>query len=188
MVISVDDIFNRVASFANSKTDVAIAKLLGMSRQAIANARKRETVPFEKICTFAIKNDVSLDYLFLGIGTEFGYGGSVDAVLLEAIEMEFLECSRKHQLQVGNSYSHDLALIYNRVVKKIRPGEWSPAIKEEVRYLVEIRRSDSIRSNKLTREPLIVHEEEQKLLKRAGETIKNVFGEDCVNPIESDLK
>jgi len=62
----VADIFDRLALYAESNTDVAIGKLLGISRQAIANARKRNVPPFEKICNFAIDNELSLDYLLQG--------------------------------------------------------------------------------------------------------------------------
>lgn len=184
MNFSPSDIFDRLSSYAESNTDVAIAKLLGISRQAIANARKRNTVPFEKICDFAINNGISLDYLLLGKTVDADHGRDVDITLLDAIEIAFEDYRHNHQIYGIDCYAHDLGLIYNRVIKSIKPGEnWAKIVEQEVRYLMEIRRSDKLRDNTSTT-PLVVHEEEQRLLKKHGMTVKDAYGEECVNPIE----
>ncbi len=59
-------IFNRLSLALDIKTDSDIAKSLGISPQAIANARNRGTIPYDKIVALAEKESLSLDFLLLG--------------------------------------------------------------------------------------------------------------------------
>lgn len=179
------DVFERLSFYAKSNTDVAIAKLLNISRQAIANARKRDTIPFEKLYNFAIKNEISLDYLLLGKGTNTGYAGQIDPLLLDGIEMEFKDYIRTKTLDGVKCDAHDMALIYNRVINQIKPDQnWAELVEKEVHYLIQIRLSDIARDKNGNSTPLLVHEEEQNLLKRSGSTVSEVYGEECLNPTE----
>jgi len=62
----ITSIIERVAKLIDSRSDVEIANALGVSRQVLSGWKKRGTVPYEKLCAFAEKHDVSLDYLLLG--------------------------------------------------------------------------------------------------------------------------
>ncbi len=61
-----DDIFERLYRLAGVKSDAALAKELGVTPQAVANSKKRDSVPYEKICTWAEAKGHSLDYILLG--------------------------------------------------------------------------------------------------------------------------
>ncbi|MEW8050754.1 MAG: helix-turn-helix domain-containing protein [Candidatus Thiodiazotropha sp.] len=64
--LSVEDIFSRTMQASGLNTDASLAHELGVTPQAIANARKRNKVPFEKLVVFSKKKGISLDYLFYG--------------------------------------------------------------------------------------------------------------------------
>lgn len=64
--MEISDVFERVCELAGVKNDAALAKELGVTPQAVANSRKRGTIPYEKICLYAEDRGYSLDYLFYG--------------------------------------------------------------------------------------------------------------------------
>lgn len=64
--MKLEDILARVASVSGAKSDAAIARALKVTPQAVGNARKRGSIPYEGICLFAEERGISLDYLFFG--------------------------------------------------------------------------------------------------------------------------
>jgi len=102
---SVADIFDRLALYAGSNTDVAIGKILEVSRQAIANARKRNVPPFEKICNFAISEGVSIDYLLLGKVEEKEEPIAIDTQIFKEVVCEF-------------------EMVYKAIMEKNETAEW----------------------------------------------------------------
>ena len=64
--MNIDEIFARLSSLAGVSSDAALAKELQVTPQAIANSRKRGAVPYEKICAYARRESLSLDYLLFG--------------------------------------------------------------------------------------------------------------------------
>lgn len=105
MTYLVADIFDRLATYAESNTDVAIGKLLGISRQAIANARKRNVPPFEKICNFAISEGISIDYLLLGKDEKKEEPVDIDIQIFKEVVCEF-------------------EMVYKAIMEKNETAEW----------------------------------------------------------------
>lgn len=63
-----DEILSRVRELTGAESDSAVAILLGGGRSSVATWRKRGTLPCNHLLEFAIRRDVSLDWLFRGIG------------------------------------------------------------------------------------------------------------------------
>lgn len=75
--MNADDVFERLCELAGVKSDAALAGELSVSPQAIANSRKRASVPYEKICAYAEEHGHSLDYIMLG-KEDKSSGGATD--------------------------------------------------------------------------------------------------------------
>ncbi|WP_417581546.1 helix-turn-helix domain-containing protein [Nitrincola sp.] len=82
--MDIDEIFDRLCGLTNAKNDAALAKELGVTPQAIANSRKRGTIPFEKICVYAEDKGFSLDYVLLGKADK-NTNGEIDDDLKEEV-------------------------------------------------------------------------------------------------------
>jgi hypothetical protein len=67
MVNKTDDVFARLYELSGVKNDAGLAKVLNVTPQAIANTRKRNGIPYEKICSYAEEHGFSVDYILLGI-------------------------------------------------------------------------------------------------------------------------
>lgn len=61
-------VLDRVRSIIKKRLDSAVADALGVSRSAIPTWRKRGTMPVVAVVDFGIRNNISLDWLFRGIG------------------------------------------------------------------------------------------------------------------------
>jgi len=61
-------IFSRLLSASDSKTDAALAQALGLTPQAVADARKKNKIPPAWAITIAENYQVSLDWLLFGRG------------------------------------------------------------------------------------------------------------------------
>lgn len=161
-------IFARLSKVLGVKTDSALAESLGLSRQAIANSRNRETVPYEKIVELAEKEDLSLDYLFLGKGTDRNHGGEIQPQLLSAIETAFSKFDEIDLEVMETGTAYDQALVYNRIIKQNFPEfKWYNLIEDEVKHLFEIRKINYDRymeDSNLFSDKHIMHEEELREL------------------------
>lgn len=107
----IDKILSRVADIAGVKSDSQIARIIGISPQAIGNARKRGSIPYEKLTTFAKEHDVSLDYL-LGNSSR---AKEIDLGLFKHIQNVLK--SEHSELRGINSvdFGYYTAIIYNQV-------------------------------------------------------------------------
>ncbi|MCK4739562.1 MAG: helix-turn-helix domain-containing protein [Deltaproteobacteria bacterium] len=62
------DIIGRMKSFAGLKNDSAVAKILGVTPQALSNYKKREKIPTHLVIKFASIYSLSVDWLLYGEG------------------------------------------------------------------------------------------------------------------------
>ena len=81
----VQEVLDRLARALGTRTDVALASALGVSPQAIANSKKRSSIPYERICAVADEKGLSLDYILLGNGQPEYSGRTIDAELMESV-------------------------------------------------------------------------------------------------------
>lgn len=121
---------------------------------------------------------ISPVWLLVGDGEMLHAGGEIDPSLAEAIADEFGEAvdqARKRDLTLFPSWpllGYRLALIYNRVIRRARPGEKGGGlIAEEVRFLRDIAIQNALAG---TTEK--VHPEEVRHLKKIGASVDEVFG------------
>ncbi len=135
---------------------------------------------------FAEERDISLDYLLLGKGKGDFSGGEIDPLLLEGIEQELRRFNPALPAALG---VYQIALIYNKVIRQLEPGmNWSQLVKEEVAYYREIRGRHLSQLNHIDEhDELHVYEEEQRLLKKIGSTVEEVYGAPAANPIEDGV-
>ena len=83
--IKIDDILDRVKSYIKSDTDADIARALGVSPQSINNWRRRGTIPWGKICTFAQIHNLSYDWLLTGSeSVKYGNYGNLSVEIKDA--------------------------------------------------------------------------------------------------------
>ena len=135
---SIGDIFTRVTDVIGEQTDAAIAKCLGVTPQAIANARKRGTMPYEKLIVFAQSNNLSLDYLLLGKELN-DTKNSIDPDLLAEIFHEIGMKTLSDDETRAKLHARKIGLIYNRIIKEIGAG-WDryDSISQNVQLAVQL--------------------------------------------------
>jgi len=75
----------RVARIAGTASDSEVAAELGASPQSLYAWKLRGTVPFERVCQFALRRNVSLDWLLLGKGKPGAIGGPINNDLFSLV-------------------------------------------------------------------------------------------------------
>lgn len=117
-------------------------------------------------------------WLLLGGDDPLSGRGEIDPTLAEAIAWEFGEAvdeARSRDLVLFPSWpllGYRLALIYNRVIKQLKPGEpFGDIVAEEVRFL-----RDLAIHNAVSGAPKKIHPEELRHLDTIGATVEEVFG------------
>lgn len=154
--IDIADVLDRVGIICEEKTDTGIAKQLGVTRQAITNARKRGTVPYEKLCSFAAKHKITVDYLLMGLGDGARLDGEVDPYLFRDIMTSLYDKNESTQhfrditiIDGIDAISYYAARIYNKIIKNLTPGSnWSALVESEVCYLLEIKQDRGLDKEK----------------------------------------
>jgi hypothetical protein len=68
-MVDIVEIIERIKCHTGKKKDVEISKELGVTHPRLTNWKKRGTIPWVELSEYAIKQDVSFDWLFRGIGT-----------------------------------------------------------------------------------------------------------------------
>jgi hypothetical protein len=83
----ISDILDRVSQQIGAKSNADIGRALGIQKnpsQYVKNWRERGTIPWEELCTFAIKQKISLDWLFTG--GEKQHADSINVKKIDEIE------------------------------------------------------------------------------------------------------
>lgn len=130
------EIINVVSEVTGKSKRAEIAEFFNVPYTTLCTWIARE-IPFKRLYGFAIENDISLDYLFLGEGNKNGTGKGVELVLFKAIETAF----EQYRADNANSLSaYELAVVYNRVVMLVKQDiRQDEVIKQEIQYFLEIR-------------------------------------------------
>ena len=68
--LDLPSILRRVAELSGVKRGADIARELDMTHPALANAKSRGSIPYERLIAFARKSEISLDYLLWGSGPQ----------------------------------------------------------------------------------------------------------------------
>ena len=74
-----DDIFDRLKSELQIKTDKGLSERMSRGENAVATWRKRGTVPFEELVELAVKEGFSLDWVMFGEGERRRSGAVAEA-------------------------------------------------------------------------------------------------------------
>jgi hypothetical protein len=125
-------ILGRVGAILGTTVDAEIAKGLGASPQNLATWKSRGTVPYERLCEFALRKDVSLDWLLLGKGAPSQVGNPIDGDLLyDIVRATFLAVQRVPG-RINMSFVVDrAAAIYEKVRAIAEPTERKSAVDAE---------------------------------------------------------
>ncbi|MCP5440006.1 MAG: helix-turn-helix domain-containing protein [Chromatiaceae bacterium] len=132
----VEAVFERLSSIVGVSTDTGIAKRLGISPQAIYNARKRGTIPYEKILQFARTEKIDLNYLLFGVEAT----AAVDIQLLGTVAASLRTAARgANQEKLARSLSM-IGRLYNHVLKRLPPvaDMESPEIVDVIKQCAEL--------------------------------------------------
>jgi len=65
---SADAVLDRLQQAANVSSDSALSRALGVNRATLGNWRNRNSVPYSICVEFAIKHEISLNWLLAGDG------------------------------------------------------------------------------------------------------------------------
>ncbi len=129
------ELFRRLADITGAKTDAALADQLGVSRQTVANAKSRNTVPFRSFLQFAESSGYSLDYLLLGRGVPKARLGEIDAQLLGQILSTLREVSKNEPvMEEIDSSPFAVSLLYNSVIR--RSPNWEALYLNDLNKLI----------------------------------------------------
>lgn len=85
MSVKYSDVLERMKKSASLKNDSHLARLLGVTPQALSNYKKRSKVPSDLLIKFADMQGLSVDWLLSGEGAS-SRGGSADGVSSVAAE------------------------------------------------------------------------------------------------------
>lgn len=137
MKIILSEVLSRVGKLSNVSTDAEIANVLGVSPQTLSTWKRRETIPYEKVCDFAVLNDVSLDYLLLGSSSakSVSKNGFIDSELFNKI----IQMVRSNESEL-NGVRLDLLIehivsIYNNVIQCESESEKNRMLNAQLRLL-----------------------------------------------------
>ncbi|MDY6904125.1 MAG: helix-turn-helix domain-containing protein [Thermodesulfobacteriota bacterium] len=70
-LIKFSDILNRIKEASGQKKDIDIANALNLKQSTFANAKKRDSIPYEALITFCNKNQINIHWLLTGEGEPF---------------------------------------------------------------------------------------------------------------------
>jgi len=189
------EILDRVRKISGATSDAAIARALGVTPQAIGNARRRGTIPFERLVAFAAEHGVSLDYLFLGKAAD---APQVDFDLLDEIYGKLSELVAGSDLEAYVTKPDMMSYLGNCVYHEIihrRPDAARgrvQIIEREARLLLgtlahRFRLAWPGRSDAHEEQPPVAcgagsgFVEEEGDLRRVGSSAKEVYGGEDVN-------
>jgi hypothetical protein len=134
MEMNYNEIFERMLKAGNLRSGAALARVLGITPQAVSNYRKRRGLPAGFIIKFALKYGVSVDWLLSGKGSAFtavdapGPGGASfwAAEEDEAFEGTGLNLKKTGQGAIGLTIVDPDELIYiGKLLKVLRSTERS---------------------------------------------------------------
>ncbi|MDD2336637.1 MAG: S24 family peptidase [Geobacteraceae bacterium] len=63
------EIIERIKIVCSCQTEGDVAKAIGISKNALSNHKSRGSLPFEALFTFCVSNNISADWLFMGMGS-----------------------------------------------------------------------------------------------------------------------
>ncbi|MCU7846682.1 MAG: helix-turn-helix domain containing protein [Candidatus Thiodiazotropha sp. (ex Lucinoma kastoroae)] len=132
---NVADVFQRLADITGVNTDMALGEQLGVSRQSIANAKSRNTIPFKPLLSFCEKTGFSLDYILLNRGAQIAEFGKIDEQLLGHVQAVLKEIAKEEPVMENLSYSpFAVSLLYNSVI--VRSPKWEKLYLNDLNKLI----------------------------------------------------
>lgn len=151
--INIDDVLNRVAKLNGLTKDTEIASELCVARQAVSTWRKRGTIPWDVLCSYAQDCKYSLDYLLLGVAPGITGLEQINLSMIDLIEKEFCTYNIEELVQLKTGSAYDIGLIYNNIISTCDSDDlFSDLIRKEVKFLINIRRRD--KQERETDEPI----------------------------------
>ncbi len=79
-------IIEKLKNYGGLKDDAQVAELLQLSKTALSNHKQRDTIPFEALTAFCLKEHISIDWLLSDLGTPQN-GGQKEIEELVAIPL-----------------------------------------------------------------------------------------------------
>ncbi|KEQ19201.1 helix-turn-helix domain-containing protein [Endozoicomonas numazuensis] len=125
-----EEIIKKLREITDAKSDAAIARELGMTPQGFFNARKKGSIPFEKICYLAASKEISLDYLFFT-----NHKASIDEELLGVV----VDCIRSDESELREAKLDfllgEVSALYNSVVSLKSTEEVQKKLSEHINLM-----------------------------------------------------
>ena len=125
MTDSYDQITERMRSQTNLKNDSAIAKVLGITPQALSNYKKRGKMPTSLIIKFADKYGLSVDWLISGFGSIKRPTAGSDALIAAEVTAHYGKPLDEDEANVLASFSPEEMVYIGKLLKILRSGDRS---------------------------------------------------------------
>lgn len=135
METSYEGVINRMKGIAVAKNDTALAKILGITPQAISNYKKKGELPSSLILKFAKKFDCSIDFLVKGDKEEKkGVSIRKDGFYLKNQRLLPGDCTLQQIAMVLNAIELDLEfkIVPMKDEDKIQVGLMAPPPSEPI--------------------------------------------------------
>ena len=127
MSINYSEITDRMKAAGKLKNDSAVARVLGVTPQALSNYKKRGRMPMNLVLKFADLHNLSMDWLLSGEGEPYRGGFEGEGHLLA---MEETKTYGKEELRKITSFaqlSADEIIYVGKLLKVLRDGNSATA-------------------------------------------------------------
>ena len=148
MEIILSEVLSRIGKLSNVSTDAEIAHVLGVSPQTLSTWKRRETIPYEKVCDFAVLNDVSLDHLLLGSSSakSMSKNGFIELELLnKIIDMIRSEESEWRGFKLDSILDYVVS-IYNDLIQCESESEQNRMLNAQLKWLNKLAYSHTLQN------------------------------------------
>lgn len=117
MGYSSSDILDRLRLALRLSTDTALAAKFGVKQNTVANWRKRNSVPWERVLDTAAENHLNLNWLLIGEGPRYvppDHEAAFDIDLM-AITLELMEIGKTETGSRAFEFSEQILEHYHRI-------------------------------------------------------------------------
>ncbi len=114
-------IIERIKKLRHLSSDGAMAEMLGFTRTAFAERKRRNSIPYEELVSFAEAESVNIHWLLTGVGPEktFGHAGTSTyydpALLREVIEAVEEQLAKEKVILKPGQKAELITLLYEEI-------------------------------------------------------------------------
>jgi transcriptional regulator with XRE-family HTH domain len=129
-------VIQRITEIVKAESDGDIAEALGVTPQTFSTWKRRKTIPYEKIALFALKKNVSLDYILLGRVPEVELSSQIDREVAVELVTEMKSNLRAYFRNTATIPALSIFVhVYNMVCHIKDPGDRLKSAEKQIALL-----------------------------------------------------